>query len=176
LKRAFVTKVLFCFLFLIGTSFAQPSIKADNWNAWKFIIGEWIGEGSGSPGEATGSSIFSFDLQNTVIIRKSFADYPAANNRLAFNHDDLMIIYQESKSTKAIYFDNEGHVINYEVTLSQDGNSIIFVSDINLSTPRFRFTYSKIENNRMKFIFDFAPPGKPEEFSKYLEGTVRKKI
>lgn len=168
---------IFLIVILIGAHnnfFCQTT--RNDWSSFQFIIGEWFGEGSGKAGEATGLSIFTFDLQNTVLVRKSYADYPAANNRPAFQHDDLMIIYQENKSIKAIYFDNEGHVINYSVSLSKDLNTITFVSDINSAALRFRLMYTKSGENTMKISFEFAQPGKPEEFSKYLDGAVKKKI
>jgi len=168
---------IFLIIILMGAlnNFFSQSTKTD-WSPLQLLIGEWTGEGSGAPGEAVGSSVFSFDLQNTVLIRKSYADYPAANNRPEFRHDDLMVIYQENKSIKAIYFDNEGHVIKYSVSLSKDLDTITFVSDINPAVPRFRLTYTKSKENTMKISFEFAPPGKPEEFSKYLDGVVKKKI
>ena len=168
---------IFLIVIIIGafSNVFSQNTKND-WSSFQFLLGEWQGEGSGKPGEAVGSSIFSFDLQNTILIRKSYADYPAANNRPAFQHDDLMIIYQENKAIKAIYFDNEGHTINYLVNLSQNLNTIIFVSDINSAAPRFRLTYIKTGENTMKISFEFAPPGKPEEFSKYLDGVLKKKI
>jgi hypothetical protein len=138
-------------------------------------MGEWVGDGSGSPGEAAGEFTFASDLQNTILVRKSFAEYPAQNGRPAFRHDDLMIVYHSGGSIKANYFDNEGHVINYAVNFSSDSLSVIFVSDPSPASPRFRFTYTKIDNAKMKFSFDIASPGKPEEFSKYIEGIVKKK-
>ena len=174
MRTSFKVKIFLFSVMLTVSSFAQQISKPD-WSGYNFLIGEWIGEGSGSAGEATGSSTFSFDLQNSVIIRKSFAEYPAASNRPAFRHDDLMIIYQENKTIKAMYFDNENHVINYTVGFSTDSSSIVFVSEPSTKSPRFRFTYTKYEVNRLKFSFEFAPPGKPEEFSKYLDGIVKKK-
>jgi hypothetical protein len=155
--------------------YAQQSVKPTDWSALKFLLGEWTGEGSGAPGEATGSFSFSYDLQKTVLMRKNFAEYPAQNGRPAFTHDDLMIVYHEGDEIKAVYFDNESHVINYRVNLSNDSLSTIFISDAAPSAPRFRFTYTKIENDKMKFSFDIAPPGKPEEFTKYVDGIVTRK-
>jgi hypothetical protein len=86
----------------------------------------------------------------------------------------MLILYQENKFTKAVYFDNEGHIINYAVSFSQDSSSVIFISDIIANSPRFRFIYTKASSEGMKFNFDFASPGKPEEFSKYLDGFVKK--
>jgi hypothetical protein len=158
-----------------STIFSQQAAKSSDWNSLKFLLGEWVGEGTGAPGEATGSFTFSYDLQNTILVRKNYAEYPAQNGRPAFRHDDLMIVYHEGNGTKAVYFDNEGHVINYRVNLSQDSLSTIFVSDAAPSAPRFRFSYTKNGNDKMKFSFDIAPPGKPEEFSKYLDGIVTRK-
>jgi hypothetical protein len=40
---------------------------------------------------------------------------------------------------------------------------------------RYRFTYTKIEAGKLKISFEIAPPGKPEEFKKYVDGVVNKK-
>lgn len=162
-------------LFFLSTQIYSQAKEFYNWSAFKFLLGEWVGEGSGSPGEAAGEFTFSHDLQNAVLIRKSFAEYPAQNGKPAFRHDDLMIVYRAGDSTKANYFDNEGHAINYNVNFSSDSLSVMFISDPNHASPRFRFAYTKIDQAKLKFSFDIAPPGKPEEFSKYIEGVVKKK-
>jgi hypothetical protein len=138
-------------------------------------MGEWVGEGTGAPGEGTGGFTFSYDLQNTVLVRKNYANYPATKDRPAFTHDDLMIVYQESGKTRAIYFDNEQHVINYSVTVSSDSGSIVFVSDAVPSTPRFRLTNTKMSTDKMAITFEIAPPGKPEAFTRYIEAVARRK-
>ncbi len=166
--------LLIVLLSLLSTHIYSQA-KNYNWNAFRFLQGEWIGEGSGSPGEAVGELTFSNDLQNTILVRKSFAEYPARNGRPAFRHDDLMIVYKAGGFTKANYFDNEGHVINYDVSFSSDSLSVIFVSSPNPALPRFRFTYTKIDNAKMKFSFDIAPPGKPEDFTKYVDGVLKRK-
>lgn len=158
-----------------GGLFAQQSLSALNWNAFKFLLGEWVGEGTGSPGEGTGGFTFSLDLQNTVLVRKNYANYPATKDRPAFRHDDLMIVYQEGGKTRATYFDNEQHVINYSVTVSSDSNSIVFVSDMVSSAPRFRLTNSKAGKGKIAITFEIAPPGKPDSFSRYIEATARRK-
>ena len=143
MRTSFWVKIFLLSIILNISSSAQQIPKPD-WSGYKFLIGEWAGEGSGP----TGSSTFSFDLQNSVIVRKSFAEYPAAGNRSAFRHDDLMIIYQENKTVKAIYFDNENHVINYSVSFSADSNSIIFVSEPSITFPRFFSRYGREEPRR----------------------------
>ena len=111
------------------------------------------------------------------MVRRNRADYPATKDRPAFSHTDLMVIYpeQEGRAMRAIYFDNEGHVINYSVNLAQDRTTVTFLSDPSPSSPRFRFIYNKAKNDTMTFRFDIAPPGNPEAFKKYLEGALHRK-
>ena len=167
-------RVLFFLLFLNTILFAQPSGKAPNWDAWNFLMGEWKGEGGGDPGQ--GSGIFSFapDLDYTIITRKNHAVYPATKDRPAFTHDDVMTIYQSGNSTKAIYFDNEGHTINYTAEFSKDSNAVIFLSDLIPSTPRFRLTYTKVESGIVRITFEIASPTQPDKFSMYLEGIANR--
>jgi hypothetical protein len=154
---------------------AQQPPPRINWDAFRFLVGEWIGEGTGAPGEVTGGFTFSFDIQNTVLVRKNYADYPATKDRPAFRHDDLMVVYQELGKTRAVYFDNEQHVINYSVTVSADSNSVIFLSDVIPSAPHFRLTNAKAGADKITIAFEMAPPGKPESFARYIAATARRK-
>ena len=158
-----------------GRLSAQPSPSPLHWDAFKFLIGEWIGEGTGAPGEGTGGFTFSYDLLNTILVRKNYANYPATKDHPAFTHDDLMIVYQEGGKTRAIYFDNEQHIIHYDVTVSADSNSVVFVSDVAPATPRFRLTNTKAGTDKIKITFEIAPPGKPESFARYIEAVARRK-
>jgi hypothetical protein len=166
--------VLLVCMSIVPLSAQQPP-PAINWNAFKFLVGEWVGEGTGAPGEGSGGFTFSYDLQSTVLVRKNYANYPATRDRPAFTHDDLMIVYQEAGNTRAVYFDNEQHVINYSVTLATDSNSIVFVSDAVPSTPRFRLTNTKAGTDKITITFEIAPPGKPESFTRYIEASARRK-
>src|SRR5674476_1224248 len=103
---------LLIFLFLIPVIISYP--QESNLAKFKFLIGEWVGTGGGSiSGKGAGSSIFKFDLDSNLIIREKYAQYPAQNDNPAYTHKDLMIIYYQSSKPKAVYFDNEKHVINY---------------------------------------------------------------
>lgn len=42
-----------------------------------FLLGQWEAFGGGKPGEGVGSATFAFSLQNRVMIRTSYAEYPA---------------------------------------------------------------------------------------------------
>lgn len=153
---------------------AQPAAKPVNWDAFQFLVGTWIGEGSGDPGQGTGGFSFSFDLQKTILVRKNYADYPATKDRPAFSHNDLMIIYGEVDKFRAVYFDNEQHVINYTLSISKDFSAIIFVSDITPGAPRFRLTNAKQGTDSMKITFEIAPPGKPESFNRYIDAVAHR--
>jgi hypothetical protein len=162
-------------IFLSATCSAQQPTKAIDWGAYRFLLGEWFGEGGGDPGQGVGGFTFSLDLQNTILVRRNYADYPATKDRPAFSHNDLMVVYKEGENTRAIYFDNEQHIINYTVTISKDSNSVVFLSDVIASAPRFRLTNTKTGNDSMKITFEFAPPGKPEAFARYIEADARRK-
>jgi hypothetical protein len=169
--------LLACIFLLIASARAQQSQEL-NWEPYRFLLGEWIGEGSGTPGEATGGFSFSFDLEKKILVRKNYANYPATKDKPAYSHTDLMVIYQDAanNATRAIYFDSEGHVINYAVAFSNDNTRLVFTSEPSASAPRFRFTYNTPSDGRLTFEFEIAPPGKPDAFSKYVQGSARRKI
>lgn len=151
-------------------------MSTPDWFSWQFLVGEWVGQGGGAPGQGGGSLSFQFDLQQQVLLRKNHVDFPAVPNRPAFAHDDLTVIYPDpSGSLRAIYFDNEGHVIHYTATMAEDGSTFTFVSDALPSVPRFRTTYIKGQNELLTIRFEIAPPDDPDVFTIYTEGTATRK-
>ncbi len=165
-----------CTALLPGLLSGQVVDKPSPWQAWQFLLGDWEGEGTGEPGEGIGNFSFATDLQGTVLVRRNHSDFPAARGRPATSHDDLMILYQEAgRPTRASYFDNEGHVIQYAAEFSRDSNTVIFLSDPAPGTPRFRLTYGKKAEGLVTIRFEFAPPGKPDEFVRYIEAVARRK-
>ena len=151
-------------LLVVSAACIAPCIQAqpaDPFYSVRFLTGEWVGEGAGSPGDSAGACSFTMDLQGKVMVRKSFSQ--SATGR----HEDLMVIYldQDSKSLKAIYFDNEGHVIHYSV---EPGSS-----SVRFLNQQYRLTYRKMGADKLALDFDIAAPGKP--FSNYLHATLRKK-
>ena len=108
--------------------------------------------------------VIEFDLQGNVLVRKNVATTPTGR------HEDLMVIYPEAPGLRAIYFDNEGHVIHYRVTTAE--SQAVFTSEEGPG-PRFRLTYRKNGDGTVRIVFEIAPPG--GDFKTYLEGTVRKK-
>jgi hypothetical protein len=143
----------------------------------KFLIGDWEAVGGGDPGVGKGGFSFTLDLQSKIIIRRSYADYPATTNRPAMRHDDLMVIYfdESAHQTFANFFDTEGHQIKYRVTTSADRQSVVFMSEPVQSQPRYRLSYTASRDGNLNGTFDIAPPGQPETFKNYLQWTGRKK-
>jgi hypothetical protein len=166
---------LICLFSLNWLAFGQSAGHTDRWSGWQFLVGEWVGEGTGTPGEGTGGFTITPDLHNSVLVRRNFAEYPATKDKPAFTHVDLMVMYYENEEPRAIYFDNEGHVIRYSVEFSHDSSSLTFLSEHVASAPRFRFTYIKGSPGSLKILFDIAPPNSPDTFSRYIEATARRK-
>ncbi len=178
MKRISRIKIILFYIFILFSTFtfSQNTKKNSDWKPFHFLLGEWIGEGNGAPGQGSGTFSFDFDLQKQILVRKSYANYPATKDKPAYFHDDLTIIYkQPDGSVHAIYFDNEGHIINYSVIFSDDHNSLIFISDIIADSPRYRFTYAKVNNQKLNIKFEIASSTKPGAFTPYLEGAVHRK-
>ena len=104
----------------------------------RFLVGTWRGEGSGTPGQGSGTATFAFELDGRVLVRRSLSDYPAAAGRPATVHEDLMVIHPApgGHGLQAIDFDNEGHVIRYGVTLVSGKSAAVFESEPSEKGPR----------------------------------------
>jgi hypothetical protein len=158
----------------IGASQPQP---ADGWADWNFLMGEWLtGNGTGTPG-TTGTGWFTLDraLDGRVLLRKNHAEYPPHKGRPGAVHDDLTIIYREAGFAKALYSDNEGRVIHYEVEFSPDKKKIIFISEKNVISRRYRLTYELVQPDLIKLVFETARQDNPEQFALYVEALAHRK-
>ena len=148
-----------------------------NWEAWEYLIGEWEGGHAGDPGQGTGTFSFSFDLDENILVRKNRTVFTPTKEHEGYYHDDLLIIYTEFTGEKrAIYFDNEQHVIHYEASVSSDGKTITLQSDPIPSIPQFRFTYTKTGIDTLYARFEMTSLGEPGAFFTYLEGNARRII
>jgi hypothetical protein len=160
-----------------GEGMREGKQAESSWEPYRFLIGDWVGEGTGQPGQGSGEFSFRLDLRDKVLVRKNHAEYPATSGRPGLVHDDLMVVYRSDDEgpAKAIYFDNEGHVIHYTATVSNDHRTITFLSDASTSAPRFRLSYAREGEGKVRIQFEIAPPGKPDAFKTYLEGSARRK-
>ncbi len=152
----------------------SPQAAVDPWDSLRFLVGDWVGEGSGRPGEGSGSFSFRFDLGENILVRRNHSEYPPSGGKSAIVHDDLMVCYPDPAGGRilAIYFDNEGHVIQYVAETDGSGR-LVLASEVKPSSPSFRLTYTKLAGDTVGIKFEIAPPGRTE-FVSYLSGKATK--
>ena len=158
-------------LVFLSSSIAQtPAAKAnDTWKSLKFLEGTWEAKTQGgAPAAVAGTYTFVEELGGHVLARHSKTDDCKGPAAFDCDHGDLLYAYQESpgQPLKAIYFDNEGHVINYVVTVPAPG-SAAFLSDPSLPGPQFRLTY-ELKSGVMSGKFQARMPGQTA-WNSYLE-------
>jgi hypothetical protein len=165
--------ILILTLFSIVFAVSINAQNQPNWDSIKWLTGEWIGEGSGQPGQGNGTFSFNTDLDGRIMIRKGHTEFPPQGNKPATEHNDLMIFYADETGnpSKAIYFDNEGHTINYQLIVTQ--KSVSLTSEKSANSPMFRLTYTLLDDGKFNTKFEISQDG--EKFIKYLEGNSIKK-
>jgi hypothetical protein len=155
---------------------SQAAKPADPWTRVTFLVGEWQGLGTGAPGEGEGGTTFAFNLDKKILVRKNWAKYPPRSGEKAgVSHEDLMIIYPSGDRAKllAIYFDNEGHVIQYSLSFGPKDGSVVFETNPAQPGPRFRLTYDLRTDGVLDNVFWIAPPG--GDFKAYVRGSLKRK-
>ena len=167
-------KIIIAVILLISGQLLFGQETKNSWEKWNYLIGEWIGEGSGQPGQNEGSFSFQTDLDGKILVRKSRTIFPATAGSPLKVHDDIIIVYQVNPGAaqEAIYFDNEGHTIKYKVSFTE--NSVVLTSNEVANMIRFRFTYITVDNKTVNTTFETASPQSPEEFKMYLSGKAFK--
>lgn len=141
-----------------------------------FLVGEWVSAGEGQPGVAAGTAVFTRDLQDNVIVRKSYADYPAVGGDPASRHEDLMVIHAAGDGpVRAEYYDNEGHFIRYVVSSHKAGEAV-FLSAPQPGQPRYRVSYELGDDGVLKGDFAVSPTGAADAFKSYLSWESRKAV
>jgi hypothetical protein len=142
--------------------------------AWSALIGEWV---SVEPAQAgSGISSFRFELDGHAIIRRNRAEVAAGAARTTTPHEDLMMIYPDGAgdAARALYVDNEDHVIQYVATWSSGGKVLTFVSDAVPGAPRFRLVYQFQSASDVTVTFEIATPDNPNAFKPYVTGRARR--
>lgn len=157
------------FFALTFSCFGQQNSK---WDGWNWLMGNWKGEGNGQPGQGGGVFSFTLDLDQKIIVRKSHSEYPATDKKPKIVHDDLMIVYMDftGNPSKAIYFDSEGHTINYVISYAD--KTVTLISDKVPNAPIFRLTYTLLDANTINTKFEMSQDG--EKFMTYIEGKSSK--
>ena len=129
-----------CFAVMAQTS----NDTSDSFRALGFLEGTWDANvQNNSAVTLSGRYTFERELGGHILARHSTSD-PACTAPANFDckHGDLLYVFQDGPGLplKAIYFDNEGHVIHYDVTTPTQ-TSVVFLSSPSQG-PQFRLTYA----------------------------------
>jgi len=146
------------------------------WDQLEFLIGSWSSPVSGQPGEGvSGTATFYYSLDRKIIIRNSRAEFaPEPGEGRGLVHEDLLVIYQQPGESRlrAIYFDNESHIIHYILSFPEKQRAVIFDSEATAASPRARLVYEEASDGSLVTEFFVAPPG--GELVSHVKGTVKR--
>jgi len=161
---------LFVMLDLSFSTIAQAD-QDGPWQALNFLEGTWAANAQGGSAGAQSRGLYAFEYQLKHHVLSRVSKSPVSCKGPATfdcEHSDLLYIYQDAdgQPLKAIYFDNEGHVIHYNVS-TPDATTVIFLSDASGNGPQFRLMYQR-KNLTMFGKFQMRMPGQ-EEWKSYLE-------
>jgi len=156
------------------TAVKSPA-KVDPWAGLRFLVGSWESKTTGGVAQAQASAGYAFrlELRDHILARHSRSGACSAPDDFNCQHSDLLYIYPAAtgQAFEAIYFDNEGHVIHYGVTIPKPGTAI-FLSDPAQPGPQYRLTYTFLEG-LMSGQFELKMPGQTD-FSSYLEWSGKR--
>ena len=167
-----------CFVALALSAQDKPPETAggDPWNSISFLQGTWEAktQGGSAGADAGGSYTFQPELNNHILARHSRVGDCAGPATYDCEHHDLLYIFQESPGAllKAVYFDNEGHVIHYDVS-TPNATTAVFTSESAPSGLQFRLIY-ELRNAIMSGKFQMRMP-EQADWKSYLEWSGRKK-
>ena len=149
----------------------------NSWDQSQFLIGSWSSPVSGQPGQGVSdSTTFSYELDKKIIVRKSRAEFaPEPREAQGLVHEDLLVTYQQPGEThfRAIYFDNESHIIHYTLSFPARQPAVVFESEASETSPRARLNYETAGEDTLVTEFFVAAPG--GELLSHVKGTVMRK-
>lgn len=151
-----------------GPDPAGKTATAAEWAPLAFLVGRWEGTGGGATGASAGAFSVEPEAEGHALLRRSENVSPQGR------HADVMLIYRDGKTFRALYTDNEGHVIHYTVTATSEPKGAVFLSDEVPGSPRFRLSYQLGGEGTLAIRFEIAPPG-TTVFKTYVEGSARRK-
>jgi hypothetical protein len=168
--------VVALFLALPLIAGAQPAPAADPFKDLAFLEQNWEANTNGFGGvHSTGTYTFRRELGGHVLARRSTSD-AACKGPATFDceHGDILYVFEEApgQPLKALYLDNEGHVIHYDVS-TPTASSVVFLSEASRPGPRFRLSY-ELKGSVLFGKFQGLMPGQTE-WKSYLEWSGPKK-
>ena len=176
MTRKFLAGLLLFTGILCAQNARTSETPAEEWKPLQFLIGTWDAKTQGGSAGAAGSGAYTFRLELRRHILARYSSSAGCKGPADFDceHGDLLYIYPQGPGMplKAIYFDNEGHVINYDVT-TPEANTAVFLSPASQPGPQFRLMY-ELKGRTMQGRFQLRMPGQAE-FKSYLEWRGDKK-
>jgi hypothetical protein len=169
----FATSLFFLFLTMPVCAQTVPPV-ADQWSRLSFLEGTWDAKANGNGGAAAaGTYTYRLELQDHILARHSNQNRCKGPSDFDCDHGDLLYIYRDFPALplKAIYFDNEGHVIHYDVS-TPTATSVVFLSESSRPGPQFRLSY-ELKDQRMFGKFQMRMPGQ-QDWKSYLEWSGAK--
>jgi hypothetical protein len=178
-RKIFMKMIALALLYFAFPLFAQNTSVTSSPDPWKplaFLNGTWEAKTQGKAGvSAIGTYTFKPELKNHILARHSSSN-SACKGPANFDcdHGDLLYVYQDGpgQPLKAIYFDNEGHVIHYGVS-TPDPTTAVFLSEASQPGPQFRLIY-ELKGSIMSGKFQIHMPGQAD-WKSYLEWSGEKK-
>ncbi len=164
-------------LFISCSLLAQiSSAPVDPFKSLTFLEGTWEAKTQGNQGvAAAGTYTFRPELGGHILARHSTSNGDCKGPAtFDCEHGDMLYVFQNApgQPLKAIYFDNEGHVIHYDVS-TPDPTTAMFLSDASQPGPQFRLFY-ELKGSVMSGKFQMHMPGQAD-WKSYLEWSGAKK-
>lgn len=167
-------------MLVAGPAWAQSTQKAesDRFQAFRFFLGKWQGEGQGQPGKSRVSREYALVLEGRFIEVKNRSLYAPQEGNPGEDHRDVGYLSFDSTRGKHVLrqFHVEGFVNQYlHESTSADGKTIVFVTEAIENIPpgwRARETYVLLGPDEFVERFELAEPGKDWEL--YSENRLRR--
>ena len=143
--------------------------RPDPFQALQFLEGTWEATVQNNAAvHGSGRYTFGRELNGHIFARHSTSEQNC-NAPASFDcaHSDLFYVFQEGPNSplKAVYFDNEGHVIHYDVSTPKP-QSVVFISPPGHG-PQYRLAY-ELTGEVMTGRFQLQMPGQTD-WHTYLE-------
>lgn len=182
IKRRFAVWATLALLIAGGLTAQTPAKSAPNiarsdpWAGLRFMIGSWDAKTTGgmAQAQAAGSYAFRLELRDHILARHSATAACDSEDLIDCRHSDLLYLYFDGpgQTLKAIYFDNEGHVIHYDVSTPKAG-TVVLLSEGAQPGPQYRLSYELLDGV-MTGKFELKMPGQTE-FMSYLEWSGKRR-
>ena len=160
-------------LAFLGAAFLSAQTENPDLKPLGFLEGTWDAKTQQGTAGAAASGTYTFvkELGGHILARHTTTADCKGPASYDCDHGDLLYVYPEGATLKAIYFDNEGHVIHYNVAAS-DPNSVVFLSDAAIPGPQVRLAYER-KGAVMSGKFQMRMPGETA-WKPYLEWSGSK--